>query len=173
MFALIVNNRVSQISEDEMRVHSTLEVVDTQEIVTVGMAYSGGVFSEWIEPIENLRAHKTALAVIERQARIDAGFDYQGHTYQIADDDLSVMDRFMLGLTVGFPSPHGGYFRDVDNVNVAMSDVELGAFIQVAAVYSGGLRAALHVLKDAIADAADQAALDLVDIDAGWPLNNG
>ena len=65
--------------------------------------------------------------------------------------------------------PHGGYWRDASNVNVAMTDAQNKAFLLAAKAYKMGIIRRSQALADLVLGAADQTALDAIDTSAGWP----
>jgi len=104
-----------------------------------------------------------------REKAVDAGFSYMGHVFQIDDRSLDTFARMMIGLQAGEVNPSGGKWWDVDNNDVPMTDAELAAFFKGAGRYAQKLRNHTHDLKVAVVAAVDQAALDAIDIDTGWP----
>jgi len=137
-----------------------------------------------------ISAHKARMiaAVKEKAAGLVAdGFTYaipgesplDPHVYSIADevtqvDMLAVQTKFNKGST----NCHGGHWRCMSNHNVAMDDAEVQAFFDAAYDYKMGIRRRMSALADAIRNAANASALNLIDIDAGtvngaggWPTN--
>lgn len=134
-----------------------------------------------------LATRKTAmLAAIKARAveKIAAGFVYDlpgnnpadPHTYQIDSDAQGNMLAIYVEHLDGAVSPHGGYWRDKSNSNVAMAGPQNKAFLEAAKAYKMAIIRRAQALVDATVAAADHVPLDLIDVAAGtvggaggWP----
>ncbi len=119
-------------------------------------------------------------------AIVEGGFAYRIpgdppgdlHTYQIGTADQGNMTSIGGLFALGVTDAHGGFWRDAANVNVTMTQAECEAFFAAAAAYKAAAVRQMWALIQAVEDAADHAALDLIDIAAGsvdsvgaWPAN--
>lgn len=116
---------------------------------------------------------QTDLAALLK-AKFATGFSYTvpggvAHTYQIDTPAQSDMTSIAAAFGIGDTNAHGGAWRDDSNEMVAMTDDEVKAFFKAARAYGLGMRLRYWTLKAAIEAAADQAALDAIDINSGWP----
>jgi len=59
--------------------------------------------------------------------------------------------------------------RDASNTNFTASAATVADALLAMAAWRASVLAVSWSLKDAVASAADEAALDLIDLDAGWP----
>jgi len=113
---------------------------------------------------------KKEIATLHKDKLIQ-GFNYLGDNYQMDPASMATVNNFMTGLSAGFENPHGGYYRNSNNVNVLMNDTELREFLIAIGVYYGQLRGYVHGLKDSVKAAKNQTELDAVDVSSGWPSN--
>lgn len=113
------------------------------------------------------------------RARLDeviaVGFDYEvagsgiTHTYQIdatAQSNMLAIEAEFLG---GEVNAHGGYWRSADNLNVVMTDADVRAFFRAAKLFKMTAIRNAQALTDAVRACGDHAALDALNLDAGWP----
>jgi hypothetical protein len=121
------------------------------------------------------RFAKTNGAVAHYNALIAAGFSYGGTLFQIdgmAQANIAAMGVMALGSITdpaGSPWPAGFYWIAADNSHVTMDAAAMYAFGRAAGAYVSACVLRLRAIKDAIAAAADQAALDAIDVTAGYP----
>jgi hypothetical protein len=120
------------------------------------------------------REHAVAAGV-EFDARVAAGVAYGGKVLQIGDDDRAnitgqssrAIASMLSGSGVTWPSDFA--WRMADNSSLALpTAADMLALGQAAADRYAALRLKLGQIKDAIDAAADQAALDAIDVTAGW-----
>lgn len=127
----------------------------------------------------NAKRAKKQQAVDKHAEKILEGFKYKvtgdnkSYFYQLDEASTNVANNFMTGLISGESNPHGGYYRSQDDKKVVMNDADLSAFLTAYGKYYGELRRALHDLKDAVADATTVNDVNAVDINGGWPANDG
>ncbi|MFX4223522.1 MAG: hypothetical protein ACMVO3_22620 [Thalassobaculum sp.] len=134
------------------------------------------------------KADKVAAIKRKAAALVAAGFTYaipgesplDPHTYAILDADQANMLAVQVRFSKGGTNHHGGFWRCTSNHNVTMSDAEVQAFFDAAYAYKMGIIRNASVLVDAVRTAANVAALNLIDVDAGtndsaggWPTNGG
>lgn len=100
------------------------------------------------------------------------------HTYQIELNDQGNMTSIGGLFALGVADAHGGFWRDKANVNVTMTQEECAAFFAAAAEYKSAVVRRMWALIAAVTEAADHAALNLIDLAAGtidgqggWPAN--
>jgi len=138
------------------------------------MVQNGALAPRTASLAEN-RFAKTNGAVTHYNALIAAGLTYGGTLFQIdsaAQANIAAMGVLALGSIAdpaGSPWPAGFYWIAADNSHVPMDAAALYAFGRAAAAYVSACVLRLRAIKDAIAAAADQAALDAIDVTAGYP----
>lgn len=128
------------------------------------------------KPLADQKVIKRAAAKAKAKTIIGSGFSYtvpggSAHTYQIdyaAQDNMTSIGA-MFG--IGKVNPHKGFWRDANNVKVTMDDAEVKDFFLAAAAYKQDIITNMWDLIDDIETATDQAELDAVDLDSGWPVN--
>lgn len=132
-------------------------------------------------PLTEVQAAKTAAVNAAAEILLVAGAPVagsDGQTYHLALDDGSRADITAMGATAlavmqgaaPWPESYARGWITLENVRVPLPAASDGLLLATAA----GIRYAQIVqrrrdLKDAIAAAPDQAALDAIDITAGWP----
>lgn len=108
--------------------------------------------------------------------KIEAGRVYGGATFQI--DQGSTANIAAMAIRAGLalanapgtePWPAGFYWIAADNSHVPMDAAAMYAFAQDVGGYMSLLIMTNRAFKDAIENAADVAALDAIDVTAGWP----
>lgn len=109
------------------------------------------------------------------ELRVGAGVIFDGKVLQIGDDDRNnitgqssrAIASLLPGSGVTWPADFA--WRMADNSYLALpTAADMLALGQAAAERYATLRLKLGALKDAIDAAADQAALDVIDVSAGW-----
>jgi hypothetical protein len=135
------------------------------------------------QPLTALKALKIAAIKQIGPTRIAEGFKYtvpggSQHTYQVDLESQAHMLAVYVEHLDGKTSPHGGYWRDILNVNVAMTDAENKAFLEAAKAYKMSIIRRAQVLVDAVVAAEDATELALIDPVTGsidgvgsWPAN--
>jgi hypothetical protein len=104
-----------------------------------------------------------------------AGFTWTGALFQIDSDSqarIAAMGIMALGTITdpaGSPWPPGFYWVAADNSHVAMDAAAMYAFGRAVGSHVSACVLRLRAIKDAIAGAADQAALAAIDVTAGYP----
>jgi polysaccharide pyruvyl transferase WcaK-like protein len=116
------------------------------------------------------RLLEVAAELAKRNA---AGFTYNGKPYQLDDASqaritaLAVKaDRFVAGAA---GASWSGTFIAADNSEVTFAATEFGAFADAAANIVIARRLYARGIKNDILAAADGAALDAINVSAGWP----
>jgi hypothetical protein len=138
------------------------------------MVRSGALDARVASLAEN-RFAKTSAAVIHYNALLAAGLTYDGTRFQIdnaAQANIAAMGVLALGSIAdpaGSPWPAGFYWIAADNGHVPMDAAAMYAFGRAAGSQVSACVLRLRAIKDAIAAAADQAALDAIDVTAGYP----
>jgi Domain of unknown function (DUF4376) len=156
--------------------HPSLVFVPAPEGCAEGWVVQGGVP---VAPPVDLAALRTARhAAIEAAftARITAGLAFAGKVYQVDDESRLNIQGIALRaglMALGVPGitwPEGGYsWRTLDNSWTPLSVAQFLAMAQAAADLYTAIRVRYGNLKDALAAAADQAAIAAIDPAAGWP----
>jgi hypothetical protein len=130
-------------------------------------AYSGSLADAWAAALCRAIAHYNGL--------IAAGFTWSGTLYQIdaaSQASIAAMGIMALGSIAGpagSPWPAGFDWIAADNSHVPLDAAAMYAFGRAVADYVSACVLRLRALKDAIAAAADRAALDAIDVTAGYP----
>jgi hypothetical protein len=153
--------------------------VEDGTVIGRGDVVVNGALVRYVPTLGDAKAAKTALAEANMQARIAAGFTWSGKLYQIDADSqtrIAAMGALALGSIAdpaGSPWNAGFYWVAADNSHVPMDAAATYAFARAVALYASGCILHLRTIKDTVADAADQAALDAVDVTAGYPTASG
>lgn len=150
------------------------EVADSVPLCA-GQLWTG---TEAIDPPPTFAALKAAkrIAVIrEYAARMAVGFPLgNGDTLQVRDSDkanwLTLKDVCDDAIAAGGGSqPCAMPPRTTNNGYVTGTYAETKALLQSLRSWAGAMMARLFQLKDAVDSAADEAALDAIDVTTGWP----
>ena len=134
-----------------------------------------GAYVPYAPTLADNRAAKAASARQIFDGLIAAGFSYQSALYQIdAESQARIAAANVIALgsiadPANSPWPADFYWIAADNSHVPMSAQTICAFGRAVAGYIGGCILQLRTIKDAIAAAANQPALDAIDIAAGYP----
>jgi hypothetical protein len=121
------------------------------------------------------KADRRNAAAAAFDVALAAGVAYGGKVLQIGDDDRAnitgqssrAIASMLSGSGVTWPSDFA--WRMADNSSLALpTAADMLALGQAAADRYAALRLSLGAIKDAIDAAADQAALDAIDVTAGW-----
>ena len=153
--------------------------VDDDTIVGRGDTVANGILLPYAPTLADARAAKAAAAEAQFAAILGAGFTCSGKLFQIDADSqtrIAAMGALALGgITdpAGSPWPAGFYWVAADNSHVPMDARGTYAFARAVALYVSGCVLHLRTLKDTIAGTADQAALDTIDVTAGYPPASG
>jgi hypothetical protein len=134
-----------------------------------------GVLADRVATLDENRQARTLLATTQMDARIAAGLIWSGTLFQIDPDSqtrIAAMGALALGSITdpaGSPWIDGFYWVAADNGHVPMDAATTYAFARAVALHVSGCILRLRAIKDAIAGATDQAALDAIDVTAGYP----
>lgn len=157
------------------------------------LLYEGGVgreltpeeIAELPEPdpptlFERKAAMKSAIDVLRDQAFADGftvvgtGTDLDGHTLQTRDEDdkinwLTSQAAYSAAAAGGAGDVVDATFRTMSNDTVVLTYSEGLAVLLAMAAWGKTIMGNSWTLKDAVDAAEDHAALDAIDIGAGWP----
>lgn len=89
------------------------------------------------------------------------------HTYQIEAADQNNMTSIGGLIALGVTDAHGGFWRDINNVHVTMTQEECVAFFAAAAAYKAAVVRRMWALIVAVTNAENHDDLDRIDIAAG------
>lgn len=130
-------------------------------------------------PFDQQQAALSALVDQKREATFAAGFmpasgPLAGKTLQVRDivdrtNWLTSQAAYAAAIAAGGGAIIGADFRTADNETISMSYSAGHGVLLAMAEWGQSIMARSWTLKDTIAAAADEAALDAIDIDAGWP----
>jgi len=136
---------------------------------------SSGAVVTYVPNLADNQEAKTQAALAQYSARIAAGFTFSGTLFQIdpvSQGQIAAMGALALGSiadSANSPWNGGFYWVATDNSHVPMDAATTYAFARAVALYVSACILHLRAIKDAIAGAADQAALDAIDVSAGYP----
>lgn len=131
-------------------------------------------------PLPNQIAAKVAAIDVKAEELIAAGYPatHEGQTLRIAMDDASRADLTGMATTavaaasgsLPWPASYAQGWITKENIRIPMATPADGLLLaaQVGDYYAC-IRQNGRDLKDAALTAQDQAALDAVDVEAGWP----
>lgn len=117
----------------------------------------------------------------KRDALFAAGFPVSGtgtaldgHTLQTRDESdkinwLTSQAAYSAAIAGGAGSVEGANFRTASNVTVTLTYTQGLNVLLAMAAWGKDIMGNSWVLKDAVTDAEDGDALDLIDVEAGWP----
>lgn len=154
--------------------------VEAPDAVSIGWTYGAGGFAAPPPPalsFAEAQAQKLAALSSAFDAAIAGGAPYAGKVVQIRDKDrAAIAEKGMLALGVVMSAnsltwPAAFAWRMADNSSLPLTATEMLDLAQAAQDRYGALWSHLVALKDQIAAAAaaeDRAALDAVDVTAGW-----
>ena len=119
------------------------------------------------------KREKLGDVAVELAARNAAGFTYNGKSYQLDEASQARItalaikaDRKVAGAA---GATWSGTFIAADNSETTFSETAFGAFADAAANVVIARRLYARSLKNNILAAADGAALDAINVSAGWP----
>lgn len=153
--------------------------IDAGTIVGRGDTVADGVLVPYAPTLADAQAAKAAAAEAQFASILGAGFTWSGTLFQIDVDSqtrISAMGALALGSiadAAGNPWADGFYWVAADNSHVPMDAPATYAFARAVALYVSGCILHLRTIKDTIAGATDQAALDAVDVTVGYPAASG
>jgi hypothetical protein len=142
--------------------------------------WTGG---EWHFSFEDLRAAKSASVDAKRDAILLGGFTVPsevstalaGRVLQTRNETdrtawLTSQAAYQAAVINGQGATEGAIFRPEDNISTTVSYAEGLNILLAMAAWGAAIYGRSWDLKDAIAEAADSAALDVIDVDTGWPV---
>lgn len=149
----------------------------------IGWTYDGESFSPPVVPFEDLRAAKSASVDAKRDAILLGGFAVPaevsaalaGRVLQTRNENdrtawLTSQAAYQAAVLNGQGATEGAIFRPQDNITTTVSYAEGLNILLAMAAWGAAIYGRSWDLKDAIAEAADSAALDVIDVDTGWPV---
>lgn len=130
--------------------------------------------------LDDLKAERGRAVTAKREAVFAAGFTpsigpLSGHTLQVRNDQdkinwLTSQASYAAAVGAGAGAVSGATFRTADNETVVVTYAQgLTVIVQDMAAWGAAIMARSWVLKDEIEAAEDEAALDAIDINTGWP----
>lgn len=132
-----------------------------------------------VPSLDERRAFKVAAINTRRDALLAAGFTpsqgrLAGKTLQTRDADDKInwklsRDAYKEAVEAGFGAAPQATFRTAANETVTLTIAEGLTVLTAMQAWGVAVLGRSWALKDAIAGAADTAALDAIDVDEGWP----
>ena len=180
LYARIEGARVAEIvdvdGDPAEHFHESLIFMPAPEGCQPGWILAGGILGAPPIDLEALRTAKSATIDVAYRTRVEGGLAYGGKVIQI--DDVSRANISAIALraalksigTPGITWPEEGYpWRTFENDWLPLSAAEFLDMAQQAADLYTAIRVRYAGLKDALAAAADAAAIAAVDPNTGWP----
>ena len=136
---------------------------------------SNGALVPYAPTLTDAKAMAAGAAMLHTGNLMDAGFTYGGVLYQIdaeSQSQLAAMGALAVGSMFNpadSPWPTGFYWIAADNSHVPMDAATTYSFARSVALYVSACILQCRAIKDAIAGAVDEAALDVIDVTAGYP----
>ncbi|HTJ64758.1 MAG TPA: hypothetical protein VL899_13210 [Alphaproteobacteria bacterium] len=154
--------------------HAFIAAADGTAIAR-GDVVTDGALTRRPATLDELRAAKRAAAETRFRSVIAGGFGWAGALYQI-DSGSQARIAAMGGLALASLTAPDAPAWDPefcwiagDNSRVHMDARTACGFAQAVARHVGACILNLRGIKDAVADATDAAALDTIDVTAGYP----
>jgi hypothetical protein len=150
--------------------------VDDGTVTGVGDTVVDGALVRYVPTIADHRAEKVRVATawFNGLFALPNGFTFAGKLYQM--DEASRANWVILGVGAdrSAADPMAFPWTDIpviaaDNSSTPMDAPTARAFSQAAIAYWAACRPAFRAIKDAIAGAADETALDAIDVTTGYP----
>jgi hypothetical protein len=148
----------------------------------IGDEYDGGEFASPSVSFTDLKKTKSDTVSAKRDAVLSGGFTVPesvsvalgGRVLQTRDQTdktawLTSQAAYQAAVSGGQGSTEGAKFRPLDNITTTLSYSEGLNVLLAMAAWGKSVYGRSWELKDAIAAAADSAALDAIDIESGWP----
>lgn len=156
-----------------------------QRIVEGAPAQIDGVWQQvWtLEPLplDDAKAAMRRAIDDKRDTLFTAGFTVtststalDGHTLQTRDEGdkinwLTSQAAYAAAIAGGFSAIEGATFRTASNDTIVLTYAEGHAVLLAMAEWGKAIMGNSWALKDAVESAAYHEALDLIDLEAGWP----
>jgi hypothetical protein len=143
--------------------------------ISPGSTVANGALVPYTPTFADAQNAASVAASAEFAGLIAAGFTFSGTLYQIDSDSqaqITAMGALALGSITdpaNSPWPAGFTWIAANNSQVAMDAPTMYAFARAVAGYVSACVLNLRAIKNAIAGAADQAALTAIDVTAGYP----
>jgi hypothetical protein len=153
--------------------------VDDDIVTATGDTVVNGALAPYAPSLTDKQAAKVQAANANYNALMSVGFTLNGTPFQIdavSQSQIAAMGALALGSIAdpaNSPWSAGFYWVAADNSHVPMDAATTYAFARAVALYVSSCILHLRAIKDAIAGAADQAALDAIDVTAGYPPPSG
>ena len=184
-YAMIRDGRVESVIEwdgvTEWTPGDDYDVIDCPASVGPGWTHDDdGFHAPPAPPPPDPKALKNAAVTAKREEVFAAGFSpstgpLAGHTLQVRNDAdkinwLTSATSYSAAVSAGAGAVMGATFRTMANETVVVTYAQgLTVIVQQMAAWGQSIMARSWALKDEIDAAADQAELDAIDIEIGWP----
>ncbi len=157
------------------------DVIDCPASVGPGWTHDDdGFHAPPSAPVQSPKALKNAAVTAKREAVFAAGFSpstgpLAGHTLQVRNEAdkinwLTSATSYGAAVAAGAGGVSGATFRTMDNVTVTVTYAQgYQVIVQQMAAWGQAIMARSWALKDQIDATVDQAELDAIDIETGWP----
>lgn len=123
--------------------------------------------------LRSRKLERLADVAVELAKRNAAGFTYNGKAFQLDDASQARITALAVKANRKAAGAAGatwsGTFIAADNTEATFTETEFGAFADAAANVVIARRLYARSLKNDILAAADGAALDAINVSAGWP----
>lgn len=178
-FAVIDGETVINVIEAEPGFSIEGMTLVASEIAGFGWSYDGSAFLPPLPPLDQRKADRAAAVNRKRDALLSGGYTHDFgppgvHVLQTRDADdrinwLTSQAAYQAAVAAGRGSVEGAEFRTADNQRITVTFSEGLNVLLAMAAWGKAVFGRSWDLKDAITAAADGAALDAIDIEAGWP----
>lgn len=178
-FAVIDGEAVVNIIEAEPGFAIAGMTLVASEIAGTGWSYDGSSFLPPLLPLDQRKADRAAAVNRKRDALLSGGYTHDFgaagvHVLQTRDADdrinwLTSQAAYQAAVASGLGGELGAEFRTAGNQRITLTFLEGLNVLLAMAAWGKAVFGRSWDLKDAIAAAADDAALDAIDIEAGWP----
>lgn len=185
-FARVDNGIVVELGEFEAapKMHPSLQwiALDPQPNgaqVAIGWTWANNAFAAPVPTLDQARAEKVAAIGAAYEARIAAGYTWNGKLFEIDNDSRANINGagsmasalVASGAAAQWPADFG--WVAADNTIVPMTAAQVIAFGLAVGFYYSGVVLRERILGNAVAAAADLAAVAAIDIATGWPEASG
>lgn len=169
---------IDVIEADEDFELSGFDLVRSEE-ARRGWVHNGGLFSPPALSLSDRKAALHAAVHAKRDTILAGGFthDFGAHGVRVlqtrnVDDKIAWLTSqasYSTAVAAGAGAVMGASFRPEDDETFTVSFQDGRDALLAMAAWGAAVYANSWSLKDAIAAASDEAALDAIDIEAGWP----
>lgn len=170
-YAILDANTVANIVVADAAFAASQGWIEAPDDVSIGATYDGETFSAPVVPLTERKAAMRAAVTAEKLRREGTTAPTPNGAVQSDTDSRNKLNGavLMAMLAAQAEQPFAISWTLADNTNVALDGPGLIAMASAVGQYVAACHAHGQVLKAAINAAQDHAALDAINIGAGWP----